>query len=43
MRNHQVLAKKILYVRYLNPVSIEEDFYDLFGFKTTNYKDILQI
>ena len=37
MSNHQVLDKKILYVDYLNPVTIEEDFYDLFGFKTTNY------
>ena len=37
MRNHHVLAKKKLYVGYLNPVSIEEDFYDVFGFKKTNY------
>ena len=37
MSNHQVLDKKILYVDYLNSVTIEEDFYDLFGFMTINY------
>ena len=36
MNNHQTLVKKN-YVGNLNPVLIEEDLYEIFGFKTTSY------
>ena len=37
MNNHQILAKKFLYVGNLSPVVTEEDLNELFGFKTTSY------
>ena len=37
MNNHQILAKKILYVSNLSPVVTEEDLNKFCGFKTTSY------